>query len=269
MPDFVRVKNIETRKFDFHNNNVKKIIPAGKEMVMPWGLAATLFGDPYLADAPKKPDRTDALARARGNFNFELGMETLETFDDRRHHVEVYDMESGQRIFMLIDDPEGEHTVEYINPEDDSGDQMMVLQRQVEQLTAQLGILIEQRTNEPMTPMPTGQSVTVSEDGPMQTGAKQAVFIDGDPMAQRPEDATSVPLWDFAQMSTMSPDDLPPSAATGEAPIIVGEPVVVPLPFPDEPIYADAHDDAPQDAGVGSADATAPTAPAKLAPRKR
>lgn len=248
MPDFVRVVNTMPTKFQYHSLNVKKIIPPGKETMMPWDLACSLFGDPFTVDSPRKPDRTDALRRARSNWNYELGMETMEAFDARRQHLEVYDMETSQRLYMLIDDPDGEHTDEYVSPAEDSTDQMVLLQRQVQALTAQLTVLIDQQVQNPPS-LPLGQTSTVSTDGPTAGApvSQQAVFVDNNPFAQREDDILTEPLFDFAALSTLAPGELPPTA-----------------------VLIEASTDTPRDAGVGSEHADSPpVAPAtpKLAAR--
>lgn len=235
MPDFVRVVNKDDAPFRYHHLNVKKVIKPLGETMMPWDLACTLFGDPFAVNEPKKPDRTASIARCRSNFNYELGMETMDAFNQRRPHLECYDMETQQRIYMLLEDPDGEHTAEFVPPDADSLDQIGLLQRQVQTLTDQLGILISQRTGQaPETP--TGQTVTASTDGPqldtVPSATGKAEFVDGNPFHQRDEDVLTDPLFDFAALSAAGTDE-------------------------------------PQDAGVGSADADASDAQpaAKLAPR--
>jgi len=204
MPDFVRVTNSDTDKFIYHASNVRKILPPGKDVMMPWDLACSLFGDPFLTDAPKKPDRTDAIRRCRGNFNYELGMETMDHFMDRIPKLQVHDMETGQELFMLLWDAEGERLEEYVSPSAESTDAVTLLQQQVQALTTQIGLLISNRQQTP--PDLVGQLPVVSTDAPgVPAPAKATEWVDGDPFAQRPDDVLTEPLFDFAAISTASP----------------------------------------------------------------
>lgn len=243
MPEFVRVVNTGETNFDFYHNNTKKRIPPGKEFAMPWALATSLFGDPFLRDQPKKPDRTDALRRARGNFNFELGMETMEHFHSRLPKFEVYDMETVQRIHMLIEDPEGE-LIGMFQPADiEADDKVGLLQRQVEMLMGQLSTLIQQSNQQ--VEMPTGNTATASTDAPEDIDPRPRVeHIGGNPFATPAEVRGEAveQLFDFAALSEST--EPPPSA-----------------------VFDKATEDAPQEVGVGS-QGDQPAAAPRIAPRK-
>jgi len=248
MPEFVRIVNVGDRPFDFHHNNVKKRIPPGLEMAVPWALATSLFGDPFAVNLPKKPDRTDSIRRARMNFNYELGMESIESFHARIPKFEVYDMETGQRIYMLLEDPEGEHRGDYVSPDYDSTDRVSILQAQVEMLMSQLQTVLTQGVGN-IPQIPTGQTAMVSVDGPEHTEqeplVKQAAFVGGNAFAQRPEDAEVPPLFDFATLSTS--DEPPPTA-----------------------VFDQVTEDVPAEVGVGSAHVDDAPAPApRLAKRPK
>lgn len=258
MPEYVRVENIDDKPFSFHHNNVKKRIPPGKSAMMPWDLACTLFGDPFTTDSEKRPDRTQALARARGNFNYELGMETMATFEGRRHRLAFYDTEGDQgQIWMLIDDPDGEHLDSFVSPDTESGTTLELLTLKMQEMQRTIALLIDEKTAA-VPDMSTGQTSTASVDGPpiiplpKPGEAKQAAFVDGDPFAQRPEDATSEPLFDFGALTVMSADDMPPGFQ--------------PLDLSGD--STEVHD-VPLDAGVGSSDgSTGTSSPAPKAKPK-
>lgn len=232
MPDFVRVTNHDSKPFQYHMDNSKKRIPPGRDMMMPWDLACSLFGNPFLTDQPKKPDRTDALRRARGNFNYELGMETMDHFMERLPNLTVFDMETGQQIHMLLWDPDGEHRDDFVSPDHEATDTITMLTNQLNLMQQQMAQLLA--AQQQFSPELMGQTNVVSTDAPQQAGdvpstAKVTEWIDGNAFAQRPEDAAVEPLFDFGAIA---------SAPTGD-----GAPV--------DPANA-APEDMPQDAGVGS-----------------
>lgn len=248
MPEYVRVENTDSRQFTYHDNNTKKAIPPGKGVMMRWDLATTLFGDPFAMNSEKKPDRTAALTRARGNFNFELGMETMDAFESRRPHLEVYDADTQQRIFMLIDDPDGIHTAEYVPLDADSGSREQLLEARLVEMQQQITLLINQRTAT-APPMASGATVTASVDGPpvpvTADTPKVAAFVDGDPFHQREDDALTSPLFDFTALSQGVTDDIPPSSVDTLA------------------------TDEPGDAGVGSDGGSESPVVGKLAPKPK
>lgn len=242
MPGFVRVTNNDTIPFTYHSDNVKKRIPPGQDAAMPWALACSLFGDPFLRDEPKKPDRTIALALARGNFNYELGMETIEHFMARLPNLSIHDMETGQPIHMLLFDPDGEHTDDFIAPDADATDSVTLLQQQLAMVQQQLSQLLAAQQQFP--PEVTGQTTVVSTDAPAAPeSAKVTEWVNGDPFAQRPEDAATAPLFDFAAIASSNIDPHGDDS----------------VPDPNNDIL----EDSPQDAGVGSARGRS-----KLAPKR-
>lgn len=258
MPDFVRVTNDDTKPFIYHFNNEKKVIPPGRDMMMPWSLACSLFGDPFLTDRPKKPDRTDALRRARGNFNYELGIETMEAFMERIPKLRLYDMETMQQMHMLLFDPEGQMHAEYKAPDYEATDPVALLTSQVQALTTQLQALLSAQAVQGgvvvgnTLPMVTNdgpqQGQTTLQPQPQQDGPTMgAEWIGNNPFAQRPEDQGS-PLFDFAAIATMPTDGPVPDGMAVDPSNAV--PDVAPAPALAAP------EDKPQDAGVASGNAS-------------
>lgn len=169
MPQFVRLVNTDLdRPFDFHHNNIKKIVPGGGDTIVPWDIACTLFGNPTLVDTTRDPARALSLKQARGNFNYMLGMETDEAFEARRPHVETWDVEQSPpvRIFMLIEDPEG--TIENVGLSSMAGKtDIEILQNQVAVLTQHLARLTEMQLHQAQvatTNRPDGQTIIPSND---------------------------------------------------------------------------------------------------------
>lgn len=271
MPDFVRVVNTDVKPFFYHHKDAKKSIPAGRESMMPWPLAVTLFGDPFAIDAEKKPDRKDSLRRARAVFNYELGMESDEAFMARIPKFEVYDTETNQRIYMLIEDPDGEHADEYVPMDIESNDTVGLLTQQIKMMQEQIGKLIAMQTNQAPA-MASGQTSTPSGDAPESPEIPRVDWIGGNPFAQREDDAAATPLWDFAAVSQVSADETPSWADIPVPNPVVndGMPIVADLPIAAIIAASDAlntldapSEDAPQDAGVGSRRASGRLAPKK------
>lgn len=266
MPDFVRVTNDDTRPFIYHWNNEKKVIPPGRDMMMPWSLACSLFGDPFLADRPKKPDRTDALRRARGNFNYELGIETMETFMARIPQLRMFDMETGQQMFMLLYDPEGQMHANYKAPDYEASDPVSLLTAQVQNLTMQLQTLLASQAGAVPNPLQGNNLPMVTTDaGPVQNSdAPQpqnpgAQWIGGNAFAQRPEDM-GPPLFDFGAASTAPVEGPLGDGAPIDFTNAIPEDLIAQASAPTDGIPADL----PTDVGVPSVDAPTP----KLAKRK-
>lgn len=300
MPDFVRVTNEDSKPFIYHFNSSKKVIPPGRDAMMPWSLACSLFGDPFLVDAPKKPDRTDALRRARGNFNYELGMETMEMFMNRLPRLRVTDMETMQEMHMLLFDPEGQYHANYVAPDIDSADPVSLLTQQVQMLTQQLQMVLASQqsgqraplegnlpmvtTDAPAQVMPGSVAQPQHQPQPQHPGAE---WIGGNAFAQRPEDQ-GAPMFDFAAIATQPtsgpvPDGMPVDPSNpGDSGLVQqamapsttqGTPPATP---PATPGTTDGTtdglvEDRPQDVGVGSGSDPAAPAPAttKLAPKPR
>jgi hypothetical protein len=107
MPQFVRLVNTDDKPFDYHYRNVKHIVRPLGDTVVPWDCACSLFGDPSLVNTPKDPARQRVYKQVRGLYNYEDGVDTAESWEQRRPHIEVYDLETSERIYMVLEDPEG------------------------------------------------------------------------------------------------------------------------------------------------------------------
>lgn len=163
---FVRLVNQDNRPFDFHQQQKKRILQPGDEVMVPWDTATSLFGDPYAVDTPTDQGRTRVLKQSRGQFGYQTGGMTEDQWQAIRPKIEVYDVETGERIYMVIEDPEGHmglpgapaDVTGVVNPAMDAiQEQLAATQRQVELLTQ---ILLKQQSET----APQGQSVVASED---------------------------------------------------------------------------------------------------------
>jgi hypothetical protein len=161
MPQFVRLVNADNRPFDYHYRNVKHIISALGDTVVPWDCACSLFGDPTLVNTPKNPERLRVYKQVRGLYNYEDGIDTAESWDYRRPHIEVYDLETGERIYMILEDPEGLQG----NPDmaAKSSNDVEYLTRQIAQLSA---VVMQLQTQQQAAHQVQGQTHVPSVDTP-------------------------------------------------------------------------------------------------------
>ena len=182
---FVRLVNKDKRPFDFHQSNQKRIIPKGGEIMVPWDIAVSLFGDPGTVDTPQDPARTRAWKQSRGQYGYITGGMTQEEWEDIRPKVEVYDVETNERIVMVIEDPEGL----------DSNGQHRMSQEGINNANLEQAIAHQQKQIEKLTELlmsqqqgtaPTGQAAVASQDGP-STGTN-ASTADPLPPAEPGED---------------------------------------------------------------------------------
>ena len=170
--------NNDPTPFDFHMNNVKQRILPGADRIVPWDIAATLFGDPRLVNDGRNQHRTVALKRARGNFNYMLGIESDEEFEARRPKIEVYDTENNERIYMLIEDPEGEMAgTSLIQTSNETENEMM--RRQIARMESQIAMLTQRLTANP-APMAEGQQRIVTRDSGPELSALDLVHMEAD-----------------------------------------------------------------------------------------
>lgn len=210
MPQFVNLVNKGNSPFDFHHQNKKKIIQPGGNAIVPWDIATTLFGDPFVLDDGKKNDRTRTYKHVLGLFGYQNGMMTQEEWEFIRPKIEVYDLETQERVYMLLEDPEGLHSLPQEKPTEDSS-AIAFLQRQLSQTQAQLATLLEMAQQGALG-QAVGQVATPSEDAPAQ-GTPEAIEVQPGEFKQA-DDGTftlSIPAQqDTVREDTPSTPNLPP-----------------------------------------------------------
>lgn len=216
MPEFVKIINEDNKPFDFHQNNAKRIIEPGGDVIVPWGIACTLFGNPNVPDIPPANERTLQYKKIRARYNYGDGLHSPEHWEARRPKVRVFDLEGDREIIMLIDDPKGEHLGEF-NPNAQSVNKQTdvdALQRQIEMLTKQVTRLVQRDQAGPTANAPgTSNSPTAVEDSPGQ-GEDGIDSVFNIPTASDDDTATvdnpqAVPTGEIPAAD----DDAPPAAA--------------------------------------------------------
>lgn len=161
MPQFAKLHNHGSIEFDFHYHNEKRIIKPGGDAIVPWDLATTLFGDPGEADLPRDARRTATYRRIRNLYGYLEGMETSESWEARRPKIHVYDLETSERIYMTIEDPQGLHAY---NAPVEGQSEIEMLTRQIQSLTQTVNALLAKTTSE--TAEASGDTVIPSTDAP-------------------------------------------------------------------------------------------------------
>lgn len=211
MPEFVKIINEDTKPFDFQQNNAKRIVEPGHDVIVPWAVACTLFGNPNIPDIPPANERTRMYKKIRARYNFGDGLHSPERWEDRRPKVRVFDLEGDTEIVMLIDDPLGEHLGAF-NPNSKSVSKetdVDALQKQIAILTKQVTRLVQRDQSAPTENAPgTSNSPTAVEDGP--GGSVDSVFdipTAGDDDTATTDDPQAVTTGDFPEAD----DDAPPN----------------------------------------------------------
>lgn len=208
MPDFVKLVNNGDKPFDFQQNNQKRIIESGEDVIVPWNIAATLFGDPNIPDIPPVNERSRMYAKLRARYNFGAGLMSDDDWDRKKPNVKVFDLETNSEIIMLLDDPKGEHMGTF-TPSKAPSKQTDVdaMQRQIAALTAQVERLVNQQVASPSEASGSGtsNSPTVTADGPGQ----DAPGSDIDPVFDLPtatdDDPQATPVGEIEEATEDGP----------------------------------------------------------------
>jgi hypothetical protein len=215
MPEFVKLINEDTKPFDFHQNNAKRIIQPGEDVIVPWNVACTLLGNPNIPDIAPANERTRMYKKLRQRYNFGDGLMQEDVWESKRPKLRVFDIEDDRQVIMLIDDPDGDHLGAFnpnkgaINKQTD----MDALQKQVAALTKQLERLAGNAQSAPSEPASGNtDSPTAVADGPGEVSIDDVFNI---PTAGEDDIATA----DSPQAVTVGEDAPPPdNTAAKKAP---------------------------------------------------
>lgn len=155
-PQVVRLRNPKQKVHKDQYANVKYSIPAGGEIVVPWNAATLWLGDPRILDDEARGHfaRAEELNRVltrMGSGGLDgRGLSEPERAAADHPGIEVYDID-GNRIEMLLDDPEGENVTpaSFVRAEKDD---LLTELDKVKAYQAQLLTLIEQQQNDKTSP---------------------------------------------------------------------------------------------------------------------
>lgn len=182
--DFVRVKNVGTAPLNVGYDGRRWTLKPGaaKDTVMPAAAAFLWFGDPRSGGTSQTvrdekgilcivPDRLSEVRRLRAKYGGSTGDEA--TFDDVKiPSVEVYDLD-GDRLTMVIDDPQGNSVLQATSTVAERDDLLALVQRQqrqLEQLMKLAGVDGAEAQTERELPVDDSQGV---ETGPPKTAGIQ------------------------------------------------------------------------------------------------
>jgi len=220
MPDFVKLVNENDVPFDFHQNNAKRVINPGEDVIVPWPIAVTLFGHPNIPNIPPANERSKMYEKIRARHNYSEGLkEPGRDWDAVRPRVSVWDLETNEQVIMLIDDPSGEHAGA-VAPQKPIGKEqdMEALQRQVAALTAQMERMAMKANAAPSSPgAGNAASPTAVEDGPGETARSNPAIDDAFQIPTA--DDNDIPTADDPQAVTVGEDAPPPDNSAKKAPV--------------------------------------------------
>ena len=223
MPEFVRITNVDHKPFDFHQNNQKRIIPSGGDVIVPWHLAAALFGNPALLNIPPENARQKQYQKVRALYGFAAGLRTEDDWLTMKPNVVVTDLETSEEITMLIDDPDGK-MLHKAPAQPTAPNDVAALQQQIASLQAQMQAFINQATGPQEAAQGTTTSPTATTDAPPVTTPP------ADPNRNPAFDVVEAPFpgaadFDLMEMGIELPDlspepseDGPQTVTTGESP---------------------------------------------------
>lgn len=162
---FVRLINQDHKPYDFHTQGKKRILQPGEEAMVPWDLACSLFGDPTLTDSVKEQARSRTWRQVAAIHNYEEGTQTAG--DWRPPNIVVFDVETGQRVYMLLEDQDGSKGG-YTGVTHETNDQSNVaaLTARVSDLERLLAKSVEALIAMQQASPLTGQVVVASADAP-------------------------------------------------------------------------------------------------------
>jgi hypothetical protein len=149
--DLIRIKNVGDTDLVLRGN-VRYTIPAGNDRIIPFTEAASWFGDPRLRNEGRDQMRTMAWRQIQNLWGFTEGMTYLKdrwdvtqgfkTWDDFKPKVEMYDMD-GERVYFIIDDPDGEQSFAGPNLIDPAYTDTEALQRQMKVMEKQMADMMQ------------------------------------------------------------------------------------------------------------------------------
>lgn len=173
--ELISIHNEGRKPFDFMHRNQKKIILPGKSMIVPFDLCATLFGDPRIKDVNNDRARHKTYNKVRAQFGFSSGLQSEEDWINMKPNLRFEDVESGEFVNMLMDDPYGQAAVISGTPTAEANDRSAE-REQIAQLTgqvAQLTQIIMQMQRDKETEGTSASNVPTSDSAPKMPGEQK------------------------------------------------------------------------------------------------
>lgn len=101
--ELVKLINTGTEPVEFNGNERIVVAPGSKGKIVPWEFACAWLGDPTL----DKDDRKLRYQQACLQWGYADGLDTSETWAEKKPSIQVQDMD-GNVVLMVLDDPTGE-----------------------------------------------------------------------------------------------------------------------------------------------------------------
>jgi hypothetical protein len=139
----VRIDNKGNEPLVLINNGDKYTIPFNGSKMVPFECAASAFGDPRARDTGRDRGRSDTYDHIRACWNFYLGFDDAGTWEQKRPKFEAYDVNTGDRVWFVIDDPKGDQTfnAEVVVAETLVNTDRVLLTSQLKELQEQVAVL--------------------------------------------------------------------------------------------------------------------------------
>lgn len=104
--DIVRLRNNGDQTWQDQYGSAPFICPAGEAIIVPFDAVCLWFGDPRLSDRPtlSQYDRQDELTRVKARLGWSVLEAEGKDFPKLDTSVETIE---GERVYMVIDDPDG------------------------------------------------------------------------------------------------------------------------------------------------------------------
>jgi hypothetical protein len=158
--ELIEVRNVGDEPVVLRGNTKYEIAPGGRR-ILPFDVAAAWFGDPRLQNIGKDKMRALAFDQVQYAWGFTNGMKypvftedgklvRFKEWDDFRPTVECFDVETGERVPFIIDDPEGEMAFggpALIDPATQDVRALTDMIAQMQQQMASMQQLLNERTN--------------------------------------------------------------------------------------------------------------------------
>lgn len=180
MTEIVKVRNTSPDKPLKLRHDVSPdiVIAPGAERIVPSEYATIAFGNPAARNEGKQKNRDAELKAARTWWGHYPGIDTEEDWERDGPKFEVYDMD-GNRIWMVLDDPTGEHAAAVAGAILDGPSDSDVIGGRIEQLEAQIAkltALLTAQTPDTAVPVP---APTDTEPEDATTGDDPAAPVEG------------------------------------------------------------------------------------------
>ncbi len=142
--DLLTIKNTSTMKPLVLNGNERVVIEPGDSRIVPFAFAAAWFGDPRAKNEGKERGRQNLYESTRRLWGFEAGFDTEETWTMlKAPQFQCFDTNTNDRVFMLIEDPDGEHDYNGEPIFDSSNANVDALTAQIAAMQTQMAALMQ------------------------------------------------------------------------------------------------------------------------------